>query len=352
MSDAFGLEPASPELSKEEMDQLFGDAAPAAETPTDQPQEAAPEESVVPEVPPVEAQETLEEPTEEVPAEETPEEKAERLWAKKYKSPEELERGYQELRDLQRRTAERAKAWETRNQAIEARARELEQAVRRAIPYVQRVSEMQRQNPEAFEGYAEGEQPPLTPEMVAPLVDSLVQQRMQQLQAQYSAQQTAQNAVQEATQALEQFYGATPEVERGGEMDQQMTQTIIELNDAWAESASQLDLGNVETFEIVLEATKDPYLKQVLAIHPELIDTDAGMDLARAQAQQLAVVRGDTQNAQQSPPPTGQPVARKTPVVEKASTGSVTETPKDEFDKAVGVYRQHKRPDGAVFWEG
>jgi outer membrane biosynthesis protein TonB len=117
-------------LGSELPDFVTDQPAPVEEAAPEQPKEETPAVEVKEEAP-------AEQPVAEAPAEtpaaeetptETPEEQAERLLAGKYRSVEELEKGYRELRDLQRRTAERAKASDMERQSLAARSLQIQQA--------------------------------------------------------------------------------------------------------------------------------------------------------------------------------------------------------------------------------
>src|ERR1041384_7157238 len=97
--DAFGL-PTVPDDESDEF-AFLKDAEPAAPAPE------APAEGEAP-VEPAPAKVTPEEAP--APAETVEGETPPQLLAGRYQSVEELEKGYRELRDLHRRTAERAKA--------------------------------------------------------------------------------------------------------------------------------------------------------------------------------------------------------------------------------------------------
>lgn len=322
-----------------------------SEQPEEQPQEAP----VVEEAPPV--IEVVAPQAEEQPQEEQPltAEEQERLFAGKYRSIEDFEKGYKELRDLQRRTAERAKAADMQRQELEARSMQIQQALQQTIPVVQQaLAARQAAAPAQVDPYGLDNEPAqqpqgLDPNMVMPLVDMQVQQRMLEYQNMMSQQQAVQAEYQTANNALAEFYSAHTEIEPQGELDATIATTIVALNDAWEPSGSTLDLTNSDTFEIAYEATRRPALRQVLEVNPALIDTDAGMELARRQA---ALLEADITPTTTSAPGATRTNQRK-PVVERASSGTppATEgTQADEFEAAVLSFRKDRESKGSIFF--
>lgn len=304
-----------------------------------------------------------EDSTTEVAEEATPEpaltEEQVKVWAGKYENPDELEKGYRELRDLQRRTAERARAeeqarleYETRAQQLNARAQQLEEALRRAIPFVQQAVQQQSQ----FDQYGEPvrqpapapqQQPPLSPEMV----DRMVQERVSVAAAQAQQQMEQQQLVQEAAANMDSFFERHPEVERGGNLDTDLASTILSLNEAWAPTETMVDISSELGLEIAYEATQRPALRQVLEMHPEYVDSEAGMVLARQRASEID---GQTQAPPQVPGQrqTLKPVAN-TPVVERGSSPAPPQgTPLDEFEQAVAEWRSERKQRGSDVFFG
>jgi hypothetical protein len=282
--------------------------------------------------------------------EEAPEEPPVKSYAGKYKTVDDLEKGYRELRDLQRRTAERAKGYEQRTQEIEAKAGELENALRQAIPYLQRAS-TQRQAPPPDQFGLEDERPtpqPVgpSPDQVAQLADRIAQQRIYDFQQQQMAQVQASQQVQQASQAMEQFFQSHPEIEKESDADSDIAETIMTLNEAWKDTGSILELGNQESLEIALEATQRPALRSVLELHPEYIDTDEGLALARAAANQIdGGVQAPTQGRTKG-------IASNTPVVERGQTQTPPSGPLNEWEQAVQEYRNSRsRNSDSVFFE-
>lgn len=326
----------------------------------DEPPTPAPEPAPEPEPEQPVAVPLVEPETPEITPEAAPEEPAEptaeqvRAWAGKYTSPEELEKGYRELRDLQRRTAERANAYEQATMEAQARAQQMEQALRRAMPLVQQAMAQQRGAPqEQPYGMPEGQPqqppqgPPISPQEVQRLVDYQLQQRLAQQQAFQAAQMQQYQQYQETNQAMETFFTAHPEVERGGALDEDIASTVLALNEAWPDS--DLDISSPEALEIAFEAAQRPALRQVLELNPSYVDSDAGMVLARNLASQID---GITQPS--APPTRGATGPRgNTPVVERgASQAPGNAPPLDEFEQAAAEYRQEQKRGSDVFFGG
>lgn len=338
--DVFGGMSSLPDFVAEEEPKSEENAEPQVETPVEE-VIAAP----VAEEQPV---------TEEAPAEETPEQAAERLLAGKYKSVDDLEKGYRELRDLQRRTAERAKAADLQRQELEARTAQIQAALQQTIPAVQQALAARQVPQQPVDPYGLEQQQPqqpagLDPRLVMPLVDMQVQQRILEYQNMQAQAAAAAEEYQTANNALQTFYTAHKEIEPQGELDTRIAETIVALNQSWEPTGSTLDLTNPEIFEIAYEATQRPALRQVLEVNPALIDTDAGLELARRQA---ALLEADITPSTPSAPGATR-TAQKKPVVERASSGTppATEgTQQDEFEAAVLAFRKDRESKGSIFF--
>jgi hypothetical protein len=330
-TDTFGLPTVAPE-----QDPLFADAP--AEAPVASESEQAQE---------TQQQQQQSEST-------TPEEG---LLGGKYKSVRDLELAYSELRDLQRRTAERANEYERYAAAVEAELNQLRSYVQSlsATLQAQRAAQAAQAAPTEFGSEWDlGElpqQPQLDPAALQAMIDQRLQQHSQaQLQlmlAQQQAQEEAQEQLQETAEAIFEFYRRHPEVEPRGDIDAQITETIKDLNTAWEDHDVEVEISNVEALEAVYEASRRPALKRVLSMHPEYFESEEGMQLARNLAATLEVAPqpGNTRAEQ-----VGANTQRA--FVERASSpGPVGEGPKDEFEQAVLEYRdQRSRNKGSVFF--
>jgi Predicted membrane protein len=284
---------------------------------------------------------------------------AKKAWAGKYQSPEAMEKGYRELRDLQRRTAERAKAYEQRVAEVEFQARQMEESVRRATEYVRSLQQQQQQQLQPQRAYDELgnpiQLPPmqqgLSPEQVQEYVNAQIQEA-QAYQAQAQQEQAwKQEKFLQAQSAQARFFEAHPEVERNGDVDEDIASTILAFNEAWQSiDNSSFNLGSEESLAIAYEASNRPALRSVLMKQPQLMDDDDGMTLARALANQID--GGGTTN--QAPAVTGRMTAQtNTPFAERGSSPAPQQaSPLDEFDQAVAEYRGTNRARGSKVFFG
>jgi hypothetical protein len=126
--------------------------------------------------------------------------------------------------------------------------------------------------------------------------------------------------------------------------DNALTQTVLSLNTAWEARGVEnpnVNLADPQSLETVFEATQDPFLRQVLEVHPEYFDSDAGLQLARLQALQLRGGSVTPQAVQVPASQVGQTVGQRKPVTERASTSASPNTrPNDEVTEAQREYRR------------
>lgn len=296
-------------------------------------------------------------PKEEEKPEETPAETP-TVYAGKYQDVPALEKGYRELRELQRRTAERANAYEQRVAEVEFQARQMEQSVQQATQYVRSLEQQASQQMQPQTVYDEVGRPiqlppqGLSPEQVQELVAAQTNEAMA-LQAQaIQQQQWRQAKYQEAQSAQSRFFEAHPEVVKDSDVDEDIASTIMAFNEAWQPmDGSTFNLGSEESLSIAYEASKRPALRTVLMKQPALMDDDEGMTLARALANQIDN-GGTTQNGS---PVQGRMTAQSnTPFAERGSSPAPPQaSPLDEFDQAVADYRKAQKAHGSdVFFGG
>lgn len=290
----------------------------------------------------------------ETPVEEEPDdgltEEAVKVWAGKYKSAEELEKGYREIRSLQQRTAEQRNAYQQAAQEAQYRAQQMEQALRNAMPIVQQAIDMQRQVPQ-YDEYGnqlppqEPQERPLTQADVDAQVQARLNQQFQQWQSQARLQQEQANLYNAGKAAMDAFFERHPEVEKYSDTDTDIAATILAFNQAWPDS--DVDITSTDALEIAYEASQRPALRTVLQMNAQYFDSDEGMILARKLASEID---GVTQNAT----PRGTKPRSNTPVVEKGSSATPPAgKPKDEFDEAAAAYREeNKRRGDSVFFGG
>ena len=286
-------------------------------------------------------------------AEEVIDPAAPRLYAKRYETVENLEDGYQELRELHRRTAERAKEYEEQNRVLMGHAAEVESTLQRAVQALQQQQQVQ---PQQFDDYGNPVAPPApTPQQVQQYVDQQVQMRLQQAQSGWQEQAAADAQAEAARRAIYGFFEKHPEVEVNSPVDDDIAQTIHAINDSWQTWGTSMDITDPDTIEVAYEATQRPALRHVLEKNPALVDDEQGMQLARFQA---SILEGQpiTQSAQNVPAssPGAQVVgSSRPPVIERGATTSNTsdDRPLDEVDQAFLEYRQHKQRSGdSVFF--
>jgi len=191
----------------------------------------------------------------------------------------------------------------------------------------------------------------LSPEQVQEYVNAQLQQS-QALQAQsFQEQQWRQEKYLEAQAAQRAFFEAHPDVEKNGDIDEDIASTILAFNEAWQSiDGSTFNLGSEDSLSIAYEASNRPALRTVLAKQPQLMDDDEGMTLARALANQIDGA-GTTQMA---PQPTGRMAARQnTPFAERGSSpAQPSASPLDEFDQAVAEYRGVAKDRGSKVFFG
>lgn len=342
-------------------DNIFGGATPDEElpdfvqdNPAPEPQtEVPPPEPPVEEIPAPEGQPGETVLSEEEVSQDQPAVEPSHVWAGKYQSPEELEKGYRELRELQRRTAERAKAYEQHTSEVEARLAQYEEALRRAIPLVQQAVQQRQQVQQppseyGFEGQQpQPQQPMVSPEMVQNQIDLGVQRKMAEFQQQQQAQFQQQQEYTQAAATMKGFFERHPEVEQGGTQDEDVAATIMALNEAWPDT--EVDLTSAEALDAAYEASQRPALRQILEMHPQYFDSETGMRLARQMASQID---GITQTPEAPVTRTAAP-RPNTPVVERGGSQQPPQgTPLDEYEQAVAEYRKDRQRGSDVFFGG
>jgi len=310
-------EAADPGTEMEEAIEANAEAVNAEETPVEEPIEVeVPAET-----------ETISEQDGEQPETPVEEQTVEELIFGKYKDLEAAQKGYDNLRDLQRRTAERASQYEREHDFLLERAKELEATLQQAIPYIQQLEQARAQ----ADPYAEAPQASsvITPQQV----DLITQMRVQEQRQAWEAERQQQEQLASQREAVNVFLEAHPELEEGSELDNELYEAYTALNGAWERADTEVNLGDPATLEILLETTKNPELLKILQMRPEYIDTDEGMQLARLEA---AMLKGNAPNTQQTRKvPASEVGKNKLPVTESASVGGAPppEQPMNEWDR-------------------
>jgi hypothetical protein len=302
-----------------------GPTAPAAPEAAP-PAPAEPEAQVIDvEVPPVEEQ---------PPAAGEPPEPFE-FAGQTFASRELAEDSHRNIRDLHRRSAERARA-------VEARNAELEGFFQQALPYLQQMAQ---------QGGAPGSPtiaPPAEPQIdyedpasIQRYVDSLVNQRVMavrtELEAATQARMQAQRQQDAVNLAVNSFYDRHPDVLPGSAEETAISEVM---------KATRLEL-NIPDMERAYEITKDPRLRTVVLANPGWARDEEGMQYARwlaslppamQQAQQGAI--DQAKNAQQA----RNDAARRAAHVETGGsgapiTGAPGAGPKDEVEEMVDAWK-------------
>lgn len=367
--DLFGLTDTPPE-------ELLGLVESETETEPEQPEETTSQEpeDAAEETPEAETEAPAPEAEAEAQTEEEPEPQAEEtddglvaynewlaampegvLWAGKYGNPDDLEKGYNESREMFRRAAEARKVQEDRAYAAEMRQAELANILQEAIPYLKqaaareeyfhRFAEQYRQeNGEYPQGYS-GPPQPAQPQTVAPQdVQRLVAQQLDAERNQMYAELQRQQEVAQTEGAVMGFYQDHPEVEPRGPLDNEITDTMQVLNESWASTTGEtVDMSDRGTLEVLYEASQRPALRQVLALKPEYFDSETGLNLARREA---SLLEGgtDTQQTRQVPASkVGQRAGQRKPFAESAVTGAEAPGGEDENDPWVQIKREYAK---------
>jgi len=328
--------------TEKEVDALFD--RPEGEQP--QPEQPAPEApQPEAEAPPEQAQPEGEAQPEGQEAETPPE--AEQKFAGRFATPEDLERGYLDVRALHERTAQE------RNRERQ-RAEQAVQVARQVYAEYQRLAQGQRPG-------QPGQPTPLpegldeeTAKVIQPLIDQRVQQGVQalaqQLQERQTQAQTAAEAAAErdaAEQAISSFRQANPN------LDESVVSTAFQELDYASQNFDGtplvVDDGNLEA---ALEASRDPNLMRVLRLNPRLLESDEGMDHARhlATLPTIATPGARPQSQAAGADRQAQEQARTRAHVETGGPGAppAPSKPKDEIDEMLAeAKRQH---DSSVFF--
>lgn len=337
--------PADPEYQKEQFPFLFdesdeeqGTAAPEieAETPT---------ETVAPvvETPaPVAAEETQEEQV----ADGTEETEEEVLYANKYRTVDDLVKGYNNSRAQYNRAEQRARAFEEQSVTAQRQLQMAQRQLQDAALYIQQMQYMAQQRPAQPAQDAYGNDIPQQPQQVGvdPELIPLLQQQalleeQERLRGEVGAELEARREAQDRNDAIMGFFENHPEVEVNSPADVEVRRVLREWEDAWGEYEPVV--SNPATLEIAYEASQNPELRTVLAMHPQYIDSEEGLELARMRANELKAGRAVTQSVSQVP---AQTVGQRKPHVERASTGNPKagseQKPLDPWEEAVLAYRE------------
>jgi hypothetical protein len=223
------------------------------------------------------------------------------LLAGRFASPADLERGYGELRTLQNRTALRA-------QELEAEVARRDDYLRRILPALEQARSPQQAapptvqiDPNVLRAAQEAGLPEEALPVLTQLADQIAAQRVgevrselqvREAQTQQQAAASSESAIVDRT--LADFFARHPDVVRGGEEDEAIGRVVFDLD---------LRLDDPEALDIALEVARDEDLHRVIVANPHFVDTDEGMDFARAQAAELRTRRTAAGNGNGATPP-------------------------------------------------
>jgi hypothetical protein len=283
---------------------------------------------------------------------------AEQLYANKYKSVEDLEKGYRERSDMWRRALEAQRAESARAEQAEAERLQYEQALRSAIPLIEQAAQREQQihawaeqvrNETGY--YPQGYQPPAPgqgpPAGLAPQdVQRLVEERLAAERASWAEQTQRQQEAAALEQTVMSFYSEHPEVEPYGALDTEITDAMAELDNApaWAQIRNAdgsygvvVDPTDRGSLDVLYEAVQRPALLEVLKFRPDYFTSEAGLQLARRDA---ALIEGV--------PPTTTPTTATVPA-SRAGRRAGQRVPFAE--DASGTLPQNQGPDLSDPWE-
>lgn len=284
--------------------------------------------------------------TGETPPESQPSE-PEKLYLGKYRTPEDLEAGYKNIQRQEAKARERAAA-------LEDRSFQLEQALRQVAQHLMAQ--------EATVPDAQGQQR-VDPRMLQGLVDQRVQQQATQAQAQQLKVQV--------NSEVEAFRQAYPEVQDGTPLDDDMSQVIYEFqetedgnldHDLFPVNRDNLEIAYVlaknpplyqkvlehdlkpseDNLRLAAECLGNPRLDKIFLAEPHLLETEAGVELAKERASLPDIVA----TAQAAARPNAE-AARRAAFVETGGTGAPVQgapgnRPVDPMDEAVAAYQRHR----------
>lgn len=281
---------------------------------------------------------------------------AERLLAGKYKTTEDLETGYREQSRLVREKAAQAAQAQRElleiQQAVSAYLEQQKQAAPVAPPAAGEPTDAELQ---AWGLTREGYQ------TVKPVLDRLVAAQVEPLRAQQEqslaqAQQRFEAERQQQQQQVEQvaservfseFYQRHPDYAPDADGYEALVDRIQSWNQAWTgdptgQTGGSLDVLDPTALDIAVEAVARPALGLVLEANPNLISSDAGMDMARVQADLLEARQRAVTQAQ-----AGKQPAQTLPHVESGSSGGgprpLDAAPRSPIDEILEYHEQTKK---------
>lgn len=365
------LESSEDEIVEETTSESAEAEAPAEGSPAEV---AAPAEEQQTETPAVSADQDIEPETADVP--ESGQEDPLVAWleqmpegtqfAGKFSDPLQLERGYNESREMWRRANEARKAEAQEKLALQERYAQLYRQVEQVVPILEQAAQRDaaftayaEKHKEQFGVYPDGYQPPAPQQPFGPQdVNAQIEQRLAAERAIMREEYEKQMEYQRLQGAIFKFYEEHPEVEPGGALDSEITDAKDYLNDAWDRFGIEVDTADEGSLQILYEASRDPALLEVLRLNPSYFESAYGMQLARRDA---AVISGRVPSTtepvtQEVPASQVKTSGAKKPFVESALTGTTGPEGEDEDDPWVRIKNAdlgQRTPSGqkSIFFE-
>jgi hypothetical protein len=295
------------------------EGSPAEEAAPEEEQEAPAEDTSL-EQPEGEETEVSDAPEEEDPIQAWLDSKPEGVqFAGKFDDPVQLERGYNESREMWRRANEARKAEAQRALELQERYVQLYQQMEGVVPILEQAAQRERayqafaeQHKAQFGEYPQGYEAPAPRPALGPAdIDAQIEQRLAAEREKMKEQYQSQMEYQQLQGAIFKFYEEHPEVEPGGALDSEITDVKDYLNDAWDRYGIEVDPSDQGSLNILYEAARDPALVEVLRLNPSYFESAYGMQLARRDA---AVISGRV-------PSTTEPVTETVPRSQVKATG-------------------------------
>lgn len=338
-----------PDPLEDDYEERLAEASPQPQEQPAQPTEAQPP----PQQAPVQAPEPPaqgEQSQEQQPGE-SADEHAQRLYAGRYQSIEDLEAGYRHIQGLQKRTAEKERATSQKAQQYEA-------WLRQAIPIVKQAQQQRQQlPPDDFGDGADFSDPAQLQQFVNQQVEQRLASERKNIRQEVVRGQTQQQtnqAIQSFAQAHNDIVGTEREEEVANvirELQAPVTvenlETALELvnNPRLRQMVDDLyaDPTDPNMLQAAKEAVQNPALAEIYLAQPDLTTTPHGQSWARKQASLPQMVTQAQAQAQGSVP--NQEQMRRAAHVETGGTGvPVQGAPgqrpvADEMDEAIKEWR-------------
>lgn len=268
---------------------------------------------------------------------ETEQQTAERLYAGKYRSPEDMEKAYEQITVGFTRQAQENAAYRQAQEQLQSQLAEQGQYISQITQFLQ--AQMAENDPEFAEQF---QQQQAMQQQVAQQID----QRVTPLEQRITTDQQGQQKMAAMQQAAAGFYQRHTDMVPGSPEDIAMTQGIVEMMNRGV----PIDLANPEHLDVALEAARNDRLAAELMLSPQALQIPGGVDVLRQRAG--ATIAPPT-GAPEGTPPAKQPARQRVEAfVETGSGGAPAKgapgrTP-DEFDDAWASF-QERSAKGPLF---